>query len=765
MGNDASYQKSQNAMDDLITGTLFLMMAAAAVALYIMVAGGAAATLAVAVSVDSVGYSVWRLGSICVRAIRDRGGDRRTPAPPEPAFEIYFGRPFVRDFQAALGVIARELFQTAQERSRWAFGRFEGAMLPLGIGVAVGAYVGAVVGIALGGLIGVLLGVVVFVVGTTVWVGARLLQLFERARRRVRGAHFDCPACGERSGLPNYVCPTCGAKHRQLLPGRWGIRRRRCECNQVLLPTLEITGRHSLPAECPKCTFPMPGAGGIVPELAFPLVGGPKAGKTAFLASLLLELDAQTQAGGTRLAVGPSSRAAFDRYTDGLKSGHVPDKTQIRERTPAFVAEVRAGANRSALLYAHDIAGELYQQADRVRDTPYLVRARGAVLLLDPFSLRPVAAELERERKDQAAAIAPSPENPQHVLERFLQALRESGRTDARKIPLAVVLSKADALGASTDPLSPGASSGDVRAWLERNGAANLVRMLEAELDRCEFFAVSALGRVPNGHDGAFVPEGTLAPFEWLLRTNGVAVGGAAEPARATVSEKLEESAGARAIAPLPTTPLFAPRPYSLPARAAAIAAVLAVGGAATAAGGAFQQGEDPLAFEQASSTTSSSGSSSGASDDTSDTTDYPSEEGDGSFDSRDETDPPRPRAAAPVRLLRKHFRSLDNGNYQAAFRLMSARYRATSPSWPSARADASPSIHIVTTRKPAYGSGTADVFILFYARDSYDTPNSDTQCRRFWGTAHLIRVGGTWRYDPLGNNLQSRVSHSSQCP
>lgn len=510
-------------------------------------------------AVDAIATFVSRLGRIVSLAIRNRGGDQRAPCAPEPAYEIYFSRPLIRDFRQAFKVATKELQVTANTRSTQASQRFKGGMAPLAWGIRIGAYTGAAIGVIVGSLVGVLFGVVVFLVAGFVWTGAHTLQLVEKGRRRLRGAHFDCPTCHERSALPVYICPGCGAKHHQLLPGRWGVIRRRCECDLISLPVLESGGRHSLTAECPKCSHVMPGAGGIVPEISIPIIGGPKAGKTALLASVLVELANRTDAGSSRLAVQDDSRAAFDELVGDLRAGRVPAKTLDRDVTPALVAEVRSGASRSALLYAHDVAGERYQQADAVRDMSPLVRARGAIILIDPFSLRAVGAELDGRDADRVL-IDPSAEDPQSVVERFIQSLRESRHGDLKKLPVAVVVSKTDAL-TEADGVKPGDRGQTVRSWLDGRGGGNLARLIEAEFDRTEFFAASALGRLPDpAVTSAFEPSGTLEPFFWLLAENKIAMDSASQSTTETVTEKLSAKEGARTVTPRQRVPLFEPQ-------------------------------------------------------------------------------------------------------------------------------------------------------------------------------------------------------------
>ncbi len=96
----------------------------------------------------------------------------------------------------------------------------------------------------------------------------------------------------------------------------------------------------------------------------------------------------------------------------------------------------------------------------------------------------------------------------------------------------------------------------------------------------------------------------------------------------------------------------------------------------------------------------------------------------------------------------------------------MASAYRSQNPSWPSERSAADPGINIISIGSPQYGSGGADVPVDFLARDSNRTPGSDTQCREFQGTVHLVKQGGSWRYDPSGDNLSATVSNgNSNCP
>ncbi len=120
--------------------------------------------------------------------------------------------------------------------------------------------------------------------------------------------------------------------------------------------------------------------------------------------------------------------------------------------------------------------------------------------------------------------------------------------------------------------------------------------------------------------------------------------------------------------------------------------------------------------------------------------------------------------ANGPASTIRAHLEDLQDGQYQAAFELMSNRYRAANPGWPSERQAADPTIHIVTVGSPNYTPGAARVRVHFDAQDVNSTPNSDTECREFSGVVSVVHSGGTWRYEPSGDDLNSTVRPSSDC-
>lgn len=826
-------------MDDLFGGILlalaFVAIAALALALALVVLAACAAITAVWALCVGIGMFCTEFAT----AIRERGGARRLPRAPEPAFELYVLNQLFADFRHSIEHAAAALADVRKELSAFADRWSDGPTLPLSIGAVVGGYVGTALAALVGGIFGVLVGLVVGAAWVASWALIWMLRAADSVRRRVRRASYECPTDHERFSLPVYVCPACGAEHARLVPGRWGIFKRECECRRTALPTTVINGRQRVPQQCPS-GHPMSGFLGFAENLPIAIVGGPSSGKSTFLAGALIELD-QPDAG---VALEPlsESRDAYSRLVDPMRAGTPPIKT-TDEGLPALVAEVR-GSGRSRALYAYDVAGEVYGAEDKVRGLRFLARSAGIAMLIDPFSIPRVAGDHADELTSQAQHILPSSEDPLRVYERLVATLKEAG-VDTHKMPLAVIIAKSDACGIDREIEEFAASAGEgrgARAWLEANGAGNLVRAIDQQFKQVGWFSVSALGRMPSpGDSRPFAPRGALAPMLWILARRDIRP---SAEAAASSAAKLTSGTATDFRLPTPTA-----RAWRAAAGALAASALIALPAIFAATQINFSSGAENLAYGGTvassgdSSDSTSSGDSNGSKDSSGDSSGgsakhaktYPmmstahtskvyaqpstdsaivgetddstnrvaivcTARGD-SVDGTnlwDRIEEPRGyvsdsaintgthkavarrcggsrsvggavtthrRASAPAAALRRHYARLNDGDYQGAFSMFSPSYRSQNPGWPGDRESADPRINIMKIGSAHYSGGGAEVYILFYARDRNPSPNSDTKCRRFEGSAHLIRVGGRWRFDPHANQYSARLAPgNSRC-
>lgn len=732
-------------MDELI-GLFFLIVALGCAAMIAFAIFVLAATVA---TVCAFGAAVHAFTVTMGRSIVHRGGSAAVSGPGEPSFRAYYRRQIWRD----LGLSARAgwtkaRYEMAKARHWVASSHTTAGWNPkmrmlAEWSLAAYTFVGLVIGAFLAAVIGLIPAVLVTLFATGAWAVGAPLRTFERLRRRRTGAHFDCSSCHDRFPLPVYECPSCGVHHTELAPGPFGVLRHRCICG-ARLPAVQFKGRERLPSRCPSGHDLGEGVG-TVRTFHVPVAGGPSTGKSTFLAAALMELEDVAARKELATTVQRTSRDDYDVAINAMRAGVTPPKTS--GVPPAMVAEVR-GSAKSALLYAYDVAGEMYAEEDELRRDPAHGLAEGVILLVDPFALDRVRTDLEDEI-DATPELGASAEAPQRMLERLIGVLEEKG-VELRKVGASVCVTKTDALGVGDDiAAAPGADDHErTRAWLEQQGAGNFLCATEGAFGTVRFFGVSALGRMPGTGDGPFAPSGALEPLLWLLARAGV-VPVAAGSAETTRSHAAASSA---ALDVTPKRPLFTGPLDGV--RTLGSAAYFGIGLLAV---GALAGASAPFAGSSTSSTSSTLVAS-----------DVEAKDGllSGSEDEEepppgdDETDGtstgPAGSPNSPARVLRRHFQRLSKGDYAGAFAMMSGDYRASNPNWTSERSAANPFINVTEIGDVKFeGGGIAMVPITFYGRDRSDTSASDTTCRRFVGTARMRKINGSWRYDPNGRRYE----------
>lgn len=759
-------------MEDLF----YLLLIIAAVSIAAMLAVTAFVIAATVATICVFGAAMHAFATTMHRGIVHRGGDGARSGPGEPSFRAYYRRQVWTDLRIAAGAAwTRSLAETAHIRGLVPQSWSPSVRGVVSVALSVYAFVGLAAGALLAALILTVPAIAIGLFALGAWALGAPLRGWERLRRRRSGAFFDCPECHDRFPLPHYVCPSCDARHTQLAPGPFGVQRHRCTCG-ARLPALPMRGRERLGAECPKGHALGEGVGSIR-TFHVPVAGGPSTGKSTFLAAALVELEDAATGGTLATAVQATSRQAYDRILAAFRQGVPPAKTS--GLPPAVVAEV-SGRSKSALLYAYDVAGEIYGVEDELRRDPAHGLAEGVVLLIDPFALDRVKADLDDEI-GETAELRPSAEPPQRMLERLVGVLSEQG-VDLSKLSAAICVTKVDALGIG-EAIAACAGSDEherTREWLVRSGAGNFVRATEDAFREVRCFSVSALGRLPGTGSGAFTPAGALAPLLWLLGTAGIEPAAPGE-AQATKTQKIV------ATAPLdvtPKRPLFkGPIDVVNPMGNVAnffvgLVAVGALAGATLpfASIGRVDYSEDSFAstgttsevyVPTATPDTAGSGSVEEDEDLYPEDTATPEPTPEDTPEPEPTPDEPKaPRPGSPADQLKQHFEQITAGDYGTAFALMSSRYRAKNPNWESQPAESQPYINVAEVGPTKFlGNGVARVRVKFYGRDTYATDRSDTACRRFEGEARMVRESGEWLYDG-GDGYDTTVlpSHLEVC-
>ncbi len=300
---------------------------------------------------------------------------------------------------------------------------------------------------------------------------------------------------------------------------------------------------------CPGCHSRLPAMFRAVQGRLIALVGSSQAGKTAFMTVLIHELrhgvgellESSTTGADDSTQERYTSAYEWRLYKNSELSFHHPVAAgqYISPLVFRFAMNRRTRFrpnSREVLLSFADSAGEDLVSPDKIElMARYLAAADAVFVLLDPLRLPDV-----RQRVSRRIPL-PKPERPNdEVVASFnrITSLLLAGTGQQRvDKPVALILSKVDALGHLMEPDSPLrkpnppqpyfdeadnlAVQEQVRSLLAEWGAAGLDDTVRKHYSRCRYFGISALGVTPTEdnrvRDAGPWPYRATEPFMWVL--------------------------------------------------------------------------------------------------------------------------------------------------------------------------------------------------------------------------------------------------------
>ncbi|WP_181871375.1 TRAFAC clade GTPase domain-containing protein [Sphaerisporangium album] len=410
--------------------------------------------------------------------------------------------------------------------TRWLMSNVQGFfLLPVWLAVVVGTGVAliplAAAATAVAGAYALVCGA-----GLLLWAASALLVrgvegVFMLARRILQTCPH--PQCYARFALPEYACPTCGERHRRLVPNRDGAFRHVCRCG-TRLPTAIVLGRFRLQSYCPECDRALPHRIGRARIEPLPFVGGPDAGKTTFMVLAVNALNGVVKdARGRAGFVVRGDEVAFSRLRRELRLGKV-SKTTTQAPSATMVDITLPGAkprSGNRILYLFDPSGEGFTGAAQVEAMSYLTHGEAMLIVVDPFALPDVQRSLsDAERKVlKDAGVVLSPEDPSDTFQRVRNEL--AARADGgRQKRVAVVVTKADLLRRT----AIGRDAAELPGWFDGVGLGNMVRELARTAGEVRYLAsglpadTAAIGRLVAWLTGLPVTERPAAANGTALR-------------------------------------------------------------------------------------------------------------------------------------------------------------------------------------------------------------------------------------------------------
>ena len=388
-------------------------------------------------------------------------------------------------------------------------------------------------------LISITISVVLGTVFLIIYFAIFLVWLVDRISLIRHHIFVGCPNCKEKYLIPTYICPTCGAKHTKLVPGKYGLIYRICECG-TRIPTHFITKRGDLDAECPKCGYILKGAESV--PLYVPIVGGRSAGKTAFITAFSYEF-IENVAKRNHLSVSHYNPETEEFYKNEITADFLNGTTRMTQ-TEMNISQASSKAfsffveseklKPKRLVQIYDVAGESFVENSENEIQLQYRYCQGIVFILDPLSI-PVVRNALDETIDEKDKNSVGTLDSDIVLDSFMNKIREiTGRsaTDTISTPIAVVISKLDIKTVAQyigeekilevmDSKQLGIDEyGNIndaicRKFLRDNGLSNFVSNIEMKFKNNRFFSCSAIGHVRE--NGKYNPKGVLEPMEWIF--------------------------------------------------------------------------------------------------------------------------------------------------------------------------------------------------------------------------------------------------------
>lgn len=253
------------------------------------------------------------------------------------------------------------------------------------------------------------------------------------------------PDCQAMFLIPVYECPECGVKHTQLVPSKYGIAKRTCQCG-AKIPTTFLNGRNKLKAYCPVCDTALSGDTASR-QYAFPVIGGPSVGKTCYINMAIDQMmsDIAPAKSWELNFISDTEERDHSLAMKSLNQGVRLMKTELNSLTAYQLMLKLPNEQIGRRIYVYDISGEMFSSDSDVQHNLAYSYANGFIFIIDPLTLSQFAMDVED--KIDLNAYGASSKDFDDILNIMLINLEKMfGLTDkdTLKRNLAVVINKVD---------------------------------------------------------------------------------------------------------------------------------------------------------------------------------------------------------------------------------------------------------------------------------------------------------------------------------
>ncbi|MBQ2726856.1 MAG: hypothetical protein IJF78_14220 [Clostridia bacterium] len=368
-----------------------------------------------------------------------------------------------------------------------------------------------------------------------IYLGFSIVWLIDRIYIFINKIKNACPNpnCQASFLIPTYECPQCHVMHTKLVPGKYGILHRTCNCG-CKIPTTFMNGRGDLQAYCPECGFSLSG-NTASKQYAIPVIGGPSVGKTCYINMAIEQMISTVapQKGWEVSFISEDDEKAFKATSSALKKGVRPLKTESDALTAYQLMLTMPNEKIGRRIYVYDIAGEMFSSSGDIQRNNAYNYADGFIFLIDPLSIARYAMEVEDKININSYGV--STKDFDEILNIMLINLEKMfglSAKDVLKLNLAVVINKMDIPGLEAligDDAAQAylqahpeecktfadAKNAVCKNFLETYEAGNFVRSASSKFKQVRYFTSSALGH--NKEGVPYEGKNVIDPLLWIL--------------------------------------------------------------------------------------------------------------------------------------------------------------------------------------------------------------------------------------------------------
>ncbi len=375
--------------------------------------------------------------------------------------------------------------------------------------------------------------VLLFALMILVYIGFVVLKFIDSVFCTIKGFSNTCynPGCQRKFRLPVYICPNCHALHYRLVPSKYGIIRRKCNCGEKI-PTTFFNGRQKLDTLCPHCQSPV--VKGSHRTLLIPVVGGANAGKTCYVTMAIKKIESNADSLGLDFEY---QYVAGDEYKENkgrMDKGLCPQKTNdLAFKYYNFFLSPKYDQTKN-LISICDIAGEVFANQDAMIKQQGYRFADGMIVVIDPLSISEFKNELKKKLTPQEfSSINASTQPISDVLSGLINTMESLYHVDAKstiKKTIVVVFTKCDIkgldekigetainqyLGQHGNVSFCDASNVLCEQFLSEYGENSFLNTVKGKFSQVQFFACSALGHNNSGQQ--FNAVNVEQPILWMI--------------------------------------------------------------------------------------------------------------------------------------------------------------------------------------------------------------------------------------------------------